>query len=56
MIEPSPEREQRIIAAMKLAYAKSIDEHKQFLRLAIELCEHYNFTIKDIEKLTGAKL
>lgn len=49
-------REQRIINAMKASYAKSIEEHKQFYRLAIELCENYGYGIKDIEKIVGNKL
>lgn len=55
-INPDKFREQRIINAMKVAYAKSVEEHKQFYRLAIELCEHYGYGIKDIEKIIGSKI
>lgn len=55
-INPDAFREARIINAMKIAYNKSIEEQKQFYRLAIELCEHYGYGIKDIEKIVSNKL
>lgn len=55
-IDPDKFREARIINSMKMAYNKSIEEQKQFYRLAIELCEHYGYGIKDIEKIVQGKV
>ena len=56
MIEANEKREQRIIAGMKIAHLKSIEERKQMYRLAEELCLNYGYTIKQIEEILKTKL
>lgn len=56
MIEPTDKREQRIIAAIKIAHLKSIEERKQVYRLAEELYLNYNYSIKQIEEMLNTKL
>ena len=55
-LQPNKLREQRILVALKESHSKAVSEYQQFLRLALELCEHYGYNIKDIERITGHKL
>ena len=55
-ITPSEAREKRIVEALKQSHIKAQSEYQQFIRIALELCEMYGYTIKDIERIIGSKL
>ena len=49
-------RRQNKIKALRHQYTKSLDEYREFLNMAIDLCEEYNLCLHEIEKIVGHKI